>query len=350
MIGRFVSSACCLLGLAACSSYSVVRVVDGQEIPGRFVSHQAYTEYARGALLEARGDLEAASSAYGRALASDARSVELWTRLGALRCRLKRGDAEQAFRRAAELDEEYAPLWRERAQCHLLSGKRDDALAAALRAAELDPNQPATTLLVASLYERRNQLSGAWRWLDALVLRQPTSVVVQQAKLDLAVRHSDTARARQAADVLRRLRDEAPHSDALEAELRQSIGAALAEEDLPKARDLARRLLMPPGELALVAVTLGKPQLALVQAEWVLRAAPDDGDAWVAALCAADLLQNSQRFVQFLRLAPSGPVALGPLGAQLFTELLRRKVGDDAARAWLAGNGPSGAAKHETSK
>ena len=143
----FALGVSCWLGGCAFGSDSVVRVYHGREEPGRYVSHHAYAAFAHAALLEARGDLRGAASAYDRALAQDTQSAEIWTRLGSLRCQLGEPDAAVAFDRAIEIDLRYEPAWRERARCALRKGKLDDALKAAETAFQLDPNTELTTLL-----------------------------------------------------------------------------------------------------------------------------------------------------------------------------------------------------------
>jgi sugar/nucleoside kinase (ribokinase family) len=56
----------------------------------------------------------------------------------------------------------------------------------------------------------------------------------------------------------------------------------------------------------------------------VLTADPDDGDAWVAALVAADLQRDAAAFERAL----------------LFAQVLERRLGDAAAAAWLKAHGP----------
>jgi hypothetical protein len=72
----------------------------------------------------------------------------------------------------------------------------------------------------------------------------------------------------------------------------------------------------------------------------VLTADPDDGDAWVAALVAADLQRDAAAFERALLALGRHPVAPGALGARLFAQVLERRLGDAAAAAWLKAHGP----------
>src|SRR5262245_24928399 len=154
----FAPRAALLVAVAAlcgCTETTVVRVIDGREIAGRFVSPQAYAMYARGAQAEAAGDLESARLEYTAAAREDSESAEIWTRIGAVSCALGRADdAQSAFVRAAQRSPDYEPLFRERAACALSRGTLPpaDARAAlddASRALALDPNSEATALLYA---------------------------------------------------------------------------------------------------------------------------------------------------------------------------------------------------------
>src|SRR5690606_9315561 len=105
------SALCAALALAAAGRLppDVVRVYGGIAEPGRFIRDQAYRAYARGAEMEARGELADALASYEIAASRDPASVEARTRVGDLRCRTGHGSAEAAFEEAEALDPRYEP-------------------------------------------------------------------------------------------------------------------------------------------------------------------------------------------------------------------------------------------------
>lgn len=326
--------------LAACGPgrYEVVRVVDGEQIPGRFVSEQAYADYARAAVLEAAGDANGALLSYMAALENDGDSAELWTRLGLLRCRLDRPDATAAFSEAERIDPEYEPLWRARAQCLLHRGKPKEALASALRAVARDPGRIDTSILVATLYARLGRFADAALWLDALAATHSDSVAAQRALLDYARDQHDAPRARMAESAIAVLEPHARETDTRPLEpliSRDELDRKLPTANLDAARSLSLRAHVAAGELALRAAALGRLDLATEQAGWLLTADPTDSDAWVAALVAADLSRDEAAFAEALVKIGDGAAHPSPLGRALFAELLMRRVGPEAARNWL---------------
>ena len=68
----------------------------------------------------------------------------------------------------------------------------------------------------------------------------------------------------------------------------------------------------------------------------MLGADPDDGDAWVARVVAADLRRDRADFESALRDVPASASALSPVASRLYAELLERVVGAEARAAWLA--------------
>lgn len=146
----------------------MVRVIDGREVEGRFISEYAYTLYAIAIDAEAHGDLETAREAFEAAAIEDEDSPEIWTGVGAVRCRLSlqggsAGSSEEAFARARELDPEYEPLHHEQASCALAKGRLAEALGHAARAVELDPDRDETTLLYAAILEAMGRTDEARR-------------------------------------------------------------------------------------------------------------------------------------------------------------------------------------------
>jgi hypothetical protein len=73
--------------------------------------------------------------------------------------------------------------------------------------------------------------------------------------------------------------------------------------------------------------------LAETTAERALAAEPGNADALVALLVARDLLGKGDAAISAEAL-PSARSSLSPLGRELMSELLERRVGKDAARAF----------------
>ena len=330
-----------LLGLTAgCGDPTVIRVIDGVPTQGRFISYEAYAYYARGTEAEAHGDLPLAITLYRGAAENDAKSVEVWTRLGAASCASPdaRAFAEEAFTRAEELDPTYEPLARARARCAADTGHVAEALKHAAHAVSLDPGQDEAVLLYASLLERTGRVVDAERSLDALVIERPTSVQGWLARYELALRLHDAVTAERAA---RALRQRAPRlATRVAAEVPAlaplaEVDAALRAGDLDKARKAARRARLPAPELAVRAAALGLPRLARDQAELVLGADPSSSSARIALAVAADLSGDTTLLATALDAPKDTPtVAPSQLARLLFTDLLGRRAGRDAARAF----------------
>ena len=334
------------LSLTGCglSTGSVVRLVDGQEIDGRPVSETAYATYAYGALAEARGDLGLAERYYRAASEEDPESPEVWTRLGAVRCAQGLPSTDAVFARAADLDDEYAPLHQEIARCSLAKDP-ERALSEARRAVALDPASDASTELVIDALERLGRRDEARRWALARALVLPTPAGAWERVRALS---SDAAQAL-ADDALterlerRRKVGLAAPCSALE---RDALDAALRADDLERAQSLAHACHLPAGRLATRAVALGAAGIGLRQAEQVLAADASNADAWVAALVARDLLHTSSTAAELE--PPSAPPS--PLASWLLVELIARRAGRDAARTWLGARGDLGAPQDALAK
>ena len=333
---------------SACGPMKVVRVIDGREVVGRFVSARAYAMYARGAEAEARGELENARVEY-LAAAEDDDSAEIWTRIGAVSCALGRADdAKSAFARAADRAPDYEPLRRERAACALAStGPARDAEAAfadAEAALALDPDHEETVLLYARAAETAGHPEQAEKALRELVARSPTRVAGWHAFHAFATRRGDPAAAARAAAALRDLG--APLAEPSPAAATGStatgstatladVDAALARDALDEARAAAKRARLPPAELAVRAAALGRAALAKKQAELVFLADPASASAAVALAVACDLLRDPAGVAKPFADASALTTPLSPLARLLFAELLARRADPDAARAFL---------------
>ncbi len=163
---RRTTTAAAAFALVACGPASrVERVYDGHSVEGRAIEPERYTAFLRGALAEASGDLTGALAAYGAAAQDDPVSVEIWTRLGDVRCRLSVRDASAdcSFARAIDLDSAYAPAWSAKARCLLARGDVAGARVAALRAAQVGPAADGASVLLAKTLPRASADEAAAR-------------------------------------------------------------------------------------------------------------------------------------------------------------------------------------------
>jgi tetratricopeptide (TPR) repeat protein len=284
-----------LLGAACTTPATTQRIVAGRTLEGRYVAPEAYAAVLHAELLAAQGMTQRAHEAYQDAAELAGYSPEIWTRLGALACQLKRPDFEDAFAKAEARDAHYEPLWRARAECALTQGDPSRALQAAERAIALDPTQAHDSELVVQALSRLQQTHEATRWQHAFEL--------------LALRNPSLSKPMNAEG----------------GNVQAALDRALRAHDLPLARRLALRLRIDPSALALRALTLGLPQPALEQAQLVLGANPSDADARVAALCAADLLRDTSRFHALL-ITPLKSESLRPAAVVELDRLLSRRT------------------------
>lgn len=293
------------LALAGCAPSTVTRRIDGVLVEGRFIHPAAYAAFGVAAAAEARGDDAEAALYLARALESDEDSPELWTRLGAVRCRVAPRNAatdaaaEEAFVRAEALDPTYAPLFLERARCEQTHARPQTALVAAERALALDPENPEVAATHA----------------DALAA---------------AGRLEDARHARAAADLFfgRRGAPSLPETRDLAA-----VDAALLAGDLASARRLARPLGQDLAEVAARAAAWGRLPLARDAAAAIFGADPEHGTARLVLAVVGDLSAD-----ETLLAATTTPARLrgaSPLARLLYAELLARRVSLDAARAFV---------------
>ncbi|HEY4116247.1 MAG TPA: hypothetical protein VGM56_00275 [Byssovorax sp.] len=334
-----------MLGAAGCAEGGVVRVVDGREVRGRFVSDVAYTWYAIGAEAEERGDFAAAARAFEAAASDDGPSADVLTRLGAARCAAGDGaGARAAFDRGAQADAAYAPLHLERGRCALHDGHADEALAEARRALALDPERAEASLLLAAAEERGGLGADALRTLHALTLAEPSSPAALAALHDLALRSGDAALAADTAARLSRLAAKgvelaSGRGTAADSGTLAALDAALSRGETDAAERIARHAGLPLVDVAVRAAALGRTAYARGRAQLVVAADPADGSARVAAAVACDALGDAGCLEAALAM-PRGVSAPSLLARLLLAELLERRVGAVAARAYL---GPVGA-------
>jgi tetratricopeptide (TPR) repeat protein len=308
------------------------------------VTDDAYAAYLRGALLEAQGNREAALLAYTEGARHDPDSPELLTRIGALTCDKQEtgtsGSSEKpgaAFERAASIDPGYEEAWTERARCHLKRGQFTDAERAARSAVALDPDRVEPVLLLCVVLEHQGRVDEASRWLHGLVVRDPTSIDAQQAMAAFAERTHDAARRGAAERALIDLgAHEQRHSPMEKAPTSLAdVDSAIARGAFGEARRLALSARLSSGALALRAVAVGAAFFAKDQAELVLAADPGDGDARIAAVVAADLLRDDDALTHAMAIEVSPSTTLSPLASVLMAELLERRAGPAAKKAWL---------------
>lgn len=330
--------------LAGCASPQVIRVIDGREVTGRFVSPEAYALYARGADAEARGDLAGARVHYLAAAEEDGQNIEIWTRIGAVTCALgRRDDAQSAFTQAAAKADDYEPLFRERAIC-ALTGTPTEASATtafedAKRALALDPQSEDAVLLYARSAEASGQPELAERALRELAAHAPGRAAGWRALRDLAKRRGNQAAEARASAALLALADASKGEGATgESAARKplsEVDLALSRDALDEARSAAKRARLPPAELAVRAAALGRVQIAKAQAELVHKADPSNGSAALALAVACDLLGDQGGVGSAL--ADPGGLTTPPslLARLLFAELIARRTDTIAARAWL---------------
>jgi Tfp pilus assembly protein PilF len=324
----------------ALSQGSVTRVTDGVEREARPVSAEAYAYYSRAVLFEAKGDARAALLAYKTALREDPNSAELYARAASVECTQSRaaGDASARaaqvdFARAIELDPTSSQAWSLSARCAARQASLREALDRARKAAAFDPSSVSCSLLVAQYAEALGDLSTARAWLDGLVASAPTSREALHAFAAFAKRQGDRGRQLHAERQLTEL-------GSAKADVSATLHRALVRADLKAARQAATELRMPAAELALRAVRESNPTVATEQAQLTLAADPDDANAWIAALAAADLARDRSSVEHLVTAAPIAASTPNPLALELLGELLARLVGDDARAAWDAAGAP----------
>lgn len=173
---------------------AVERAYDGHVVEGRFIEPGAYAAFLRGVTAEAGGDMKEALSEYVDAARIDPTGVEIWTRIGELRCEVDPRDdqADTFFARALKLDATYARAWAARSRCALVRGDIVGARAAARRAAELDPSADGANALLARI-GGPEQVAAPRAMLVALTVTAREPVVAWDALGAWAESHNDIA-------------------------------------------------------------------------------------------------------------------------------------------------------------
>lgn len=310
----------------------MTRAVDGRLVAGRYVDGAAYTAYLSGAILENRGDLDAAETAYREALRHDPQSAEIWTRIGAVRCTRRAlgrpgASAWDAFRRADEIDPETEEVSTARARCHLNLGEMQPALVAARTAVARDPDRVEPAALLALILERTGHIDEARRVMDGLALRAPDSVDAQNAMIDFALRTGDQARRIAATEARARLRRDgfAQPNVTKHPITAGDVDEALARGELHRARALARSAGLNTGALALRAVAIGQTWFGREQSQMTSGADSSDSDARIAGAVAADLAQDDEALSKAVTALSARMTEPSPLGRALLVELVERR-------------------------
>jgi tetratricopeptide (TPR) repeat protein len=303
------ASALAVALLGCGTAQTTQRVIHGRLVVGPYVEPEAYAAFAEGVYLEARGDWSGATRAFRRARALDPDSPAIATRLGAVSCRTSLEQALEELETSG-LARDYAPAWAERARCLHRHGDRSAAFDAARRAVMLDPANPDANLLTAELQREAGQAERARTWLFAWALYDPA-----------AAAHSEAIRREG-----QLLGDDA--LVALAATLAHRAHAGVADGTSADAD-------ASPARRALLQIARGQPELAAASAQLGIDANPDDPDALVTGLVASHLLADEAAFLALLRRARSSGAPAADTAA-LMAELLRARVGDEAAEQWLA--------------
>lgn len=285
----------------------VTRIANGRDASGAWIPPDAYAAYLEGTIAETEGNEAAADRAYEKTVTEDPEAAEAWARLGAVRCLRARAQADRAFARARSLAPDLEDAWLARAECELKRGNALRAVESAERALELGPNDPEASRTLSSALERAGQLERARRLRHALALERNVPPPL------------------------------APHDDS-----DLAVERALDRGDVTGARAAARTARWTDAEVALRALGMGRPDLAARIAELSLVSDPGDSSARIAALTAADLDQKDETLARLLRPMPSDRVPPSAHAIELMEQLLSRRSGSEAARAWAEAH-PRGA-------
>lgn len=321
-----------LFGAAGCHlDGGLVRLENGREVRGHWISPQAYADFTEGTLDESRGELGLARIAYERAASEDPESAGVWSRLGAVLCATDPKAADAAFTRAEALNPESSVGFLSRAECELARGNGRGAVTNAERAVALAPNDMEASLFLGHAYEQSGDAGQAQRWLRALALRHPGSLASAEAFRDTAERTGDRADAELAG----------ARVSALVRVLGGSSGSRTKEVDGKPPAQLGETPPSAPSRMpvsavdrAVEALSKGDVERAASGAARVLAAEPGNADARILSLICADLTRSDAAFARLVVRLPEqrGEPTLGV--ARLFSELLERRVGAKAARAF----------------
>lgn len=309
---------------------SIDRRYDGQVVSERLISPEAYARYARAAVLESQGSYDEAATEYRAVLELDPQSAAAWTRLGATLCALGQ-PSTSTFEQAMRLAPEFAENSYARAVCLEQQDQLEQALRHSQSALALAPMEYRHTELAARLLEKLGRTAAARRLLVAGRLQFPGARAAQRALAAFADRYDDEALLRLAFC----LTSDSPTDTGEECNF---VERRASFDTRPRAASVRKRSTDPMVERALCAAARGDSKTAIGIAATILDADQDNGDAWVALVYASDVDQDSVNFADAVSRLGENPTLVFELSRRLFTELLERRAGVAAARAWQSAN------------
>ncbi|HNS99737.1 MAG TPA: hypothetical protein PKL73_22445 [Polyangiaceae bacterium] len=324
-----------MLSNMGCSNRPVVvRIIDGQTVQGRFVHPEAYALVMEGQLAEQRGWLAQAERLYLAALRYQPNDASILVRLGALRCAWNQQTvpaAQKTFADALKVDRFLVSAYVERGRCALRHGMTGQAEQDARRALSLAPSDWTVTVLFADVLEKGGKSDMVAAVLDGFAFLYP-SYRSWQAIDELARRHDDRVHRQMAASRL---------GQAGSRRTVAQVDDALARGDLANARQFAAELHLESGQLAVRAAALGQWEAARQQARMVLAAEPGHPDATAVFLSAPSAWESFQQsdpviWQRLLKSPENNPRRLSDLAALVLADAIRRTIGMQAARSWLA--------------
>ncbi|HVZ32730.1 MAG TPA: hypothetical protein VG963_09910, partial [Polyangiaceae bacterium] len=233
-------------------------------------------------------------------------------------------------------------------------GDQLSARRAGERAVQLAPRDAGANLLVGASYLATSEPDRARQWLFAWLLLEPELGGFDAELLTLTEALGDEVLSALARQALRRspvaIDGDVPLPSPAQSRARandlgtdrvpEEIMTALRAGDLPAARDIAAARKAPLLDVARWALQAGQPRLAVGQAQALLEANPDDSDALVMALVAAHASGDEVLFGRLLRRAQASTLA--PSAVPLLEELLRVRIGTEAASSFRAALSQSG--------
>lgn len=334
------------LSLAACGGYThTTRIVNGSVVTGRPVAPQAYALYFEASAAEARGELRRARDLYLAAEENDANSPELWTRIGALSCKIRLAMADAEIRAALELDPWYAPAWRERARCELSRRRFERALIFARRAQVADPSDFQTATLLADIHVKRRAMRAAEAQLVAYALSYPRNQKAWRVLHEFASQNELEHWERYAARRLNQHASAQPSQGGLscverslsdcasvvrDVQQAELVDAILAD-DLAEAQRYATTLRLPQVRLVALLLKFGKPTLALRLAKLLIAAGPHDSEVRVWGLLAAHRAGDDVLFARWLML-PEAMTGLDATTAEALETLVHERLATDISK------------------
>lgn len=344
------------LVVAGCGSKQVVRVYDGEPVRERYIKPDAYRLFMRAMMAEQAGSFELAHKLYLQAQDEDPDSVQIATRIAAVRCKLSNTDSsevEMLFADAERLDPTYVVLWNERARCSLARVDAKPAQIYAETALRYAPYDMDATMLLVEALRAQGLVKQALMALHARSLMD-ASPRAWQALRQYAVAHYDEPFAQLASSKLEGLQYGQYRQGVMLAvggglpDALQRVDDAIYNGDLPGARQWATVARVRASDVAARAAAMGKWAIAREQARLVLSAEPSNPDALALLLVSpvpeptgssADL--DLWRRAIGAATSSTKPRAISYLVALVFADGLSRRFGPRVARDWWQAAKPS---------